>query len=581
MIRLVTSGFKNTGLKLHINRLALTLIKRHERTISPKSTINDFGLEDSIDFIVPGITADPLLARFLLQNGINQQRDITLPKRCIGCGALFQTVNVNAPGYVHQDILSASGARGSIRWPRIRGIQVPEAPEGVEADSGKFVQKKKRTLCQRCYKLQYYKRIDSNGVHATPEQGCENSNISNAITSTPLDSTSDCGNGNEEKYSQLSEDGHVLASSINLISEIATRIKNDSLVIFLIDLVNVEASVVPELYIALRNRCLDIIWVANKFGVLPAKCEPKEVKGWLRSLVRHVGNAKSSHVLLVDSITGEGFDQVENVLGKCLGVKKSNGVAGIGRSGSHVEPRNVYVVGAVNVGKSTFVNRFLTHIGYSHAGTLQMRRGVGGVTRSQVPGTTIDFIEFGLGQGIRLIDTPGIPVASQVTGLFTKFIDFVSVSLTKRIIPCTIQVKAGQTLLIGGIAQISLLEGSVLNIQCFFSPGVTLHVCRHVGAWDVINSKIATKLYPPHNKQDFERMLPFSKYRMDIACSGRRALENVVVSGLGWVALSGQGPQIIEIQAPKSVHVFRRPALVCGPTPPLDTPTYMTQRFAF
>lgn len=60
------------------------------------------------------------------------------------------------------------------------------------------------------------------------------------------------------------------------------------------------------------------------------------------------------------------------------------------------DPRWIYVVGRVNSGKSTFVNRFLWYIGYRpqlaagcwsfwrHQGAVHYKRAVGGVTRSPV-----------------------------------------------------------------------------------------------------------------------------------------------------------------------------------------------------
>ena len=87
----------------------------------------------------------------------------------------------------------------------------------------------------------------------------------------------------------------------------------------------------------------------------------------------------------------------------------------------------LYVVGRVNSGKSTFVNRFLHHIGYRHLGSVNFKRGVGGITRSPLPGTTAHFISFALPRGFRLIDTPGVPSTHQITSKLRNTMDLYDV----------------------------------------------------------------------------------------------------------------------------------------------------------
>merc|ERR1711920_828985 len=93
--------------------------------------------------------------------------------------------------------------------------------------------------------------------------------------------------------------------------------------------------------------------------------------------------------------------------------------------------------GRVNSGKSTFVNRFLWHVGYKHQGTVHHKRTVGGVTRSPVPGTTLHFVSFPLPKGFRLVDTPGIPSRSQITSKMSEAIDLYAAVPRRRVNPIT------------------------------------------------------------------------------------------------------------------------------------------------
>ncbi|UKJ87623.2 GTPase [Theileria orientalis] len=507
------------------------------------STLNDFGLPESKEFFVPGISPDPFY------------KDISLPKRCIGCGAHFQVSDPNKPGYVDSNILNESGARGSSKLPSIRGIEVEAAPEGVEVDrseSGKFSTKKRRVVCKRCYKLQYYKRLDSQSEVDSQRETLTKELLESENSKRDSIKRVISGANNLKRFPVLITPEELEASRIKnslkisstseIISNMATRIKNDSLILFIVDLTNLEVSVIPELYIALRNRALDVIWIANKLDVLPKGCEASEIKSWLRSVVRHIGNSKSSNVIPVSSSKGIGFDHLEARFKEYLKVG---------------DPRNIYVVGATNVGKSTFVDRFLDYIHYKHVGTLNLRRSVGGATRSAIPGTTLEFIEFGLPNGFKLVDTPGIPIISQLSSLLYKPVDLLSISLTKTINPVCIKMEEGKSLLIGGVARVDHVEGSSCTIQCYFGNGVTMKVCRSVASEDIMNYQVGYKLYPPHSKEDYKRLMPFSKYRVTVNCNGKGALDEFVICGLGW---------------------FSRPAMISSPPRRIDKPNFINRR---
>ncbi|CAK0815529.1 unnamed protein product, partial [Prorocentrum cordatum] len=129
----------------------------------------------------------------------------------------------------------------------------------------------------------------------------------------------------------------------------------------------------------------------------------------------------------------------------------------LARRGHHMEPEDpkwLYIVGRVNSGKSTFINRFLWYIGYKHQGVVYHRRTVGGVTRSPVPGTTLHFVSFSLPKGFRVVDTPGIPSRSQVTNLLGEGIDLFTLVPRKRLHPISYVLHEGRSLLVGALARI-------------------------------------------------------------------------------------------------------------------------------
>jgi ribosome biogenesis GTPase A len=69
------------------------------------------------------------------------------------------------------------------------------------------------------------------------------------------------------------------------------------------------------------------------------------------------------------------------------------------------------------------LNRFLHFIGYKHLGAVHYKRAVGGVTRSAIPGTTLNFVSFSLPKGFKIIDTPGVPSTFQMTSKLSNTFD--------------------------------------------------------------------------------------------------------------------------------------------------------------
>jgi len=226
------------------------------------------------------------------------------------------------------------------------------------------------------------------------------------------------------------------------------------------------------------------------------------------------------------------------------------------------DPKCIYVVGRVNSGKSTFVNRFLWYIGHKHQGTVHHKRTVGGVTRSPIPGTTLHFMSFGMPKGFRLVDTPGIPSKHQITSLLSEGIDLYGTVPRKKVNPISYVLHSGRSLLVGALARIDQVSGPITFVSSFFSLDVTLHVCRTSRAEGLVERKAGEFLFPPHNREDWSRLGPLVRHRVEVFGSSDRAWDDIVIAGMGWVAISGFGSKELDVWVPQGVKVFRRPSLL-------------------
>ncbi|KAF4729750.1 nitric oxide associated protein 1 [Perkinsus olseni] len=267
----------------------------------------------------------------------------------------------------------------------------------------------------------------------------------------------------------------------------------------LVDILDFESSIVPELFESCRQKNLQaslagfspphsnwqVMFVINKIDGIPFYEKKKhQIRQWATRMSRQIKNSHWSDVVLVSSLNGTGFAELEERMRQYLSSDK---------------PRWIYIVGRVNTGKSTFVNRWLRHIGYTHLGTVNYKRGTGGITRSPVPGTTMQFVTFGLPRKFRLVDSPGIPSKAQLTSFLDDPKDLYDLSLCRQhpVRPVTHTIKPGRSLIIGGgLARIDHKGASTqgmhaqpIFLSCFLSNKITLHVIDTKKADDFLARK--------------------------------------------------------------------------------------------
>ena len=116
---------------------------------------------------------------------------------------------------------------------------------------------------------------------------------------------------------------------------------------------------------------------------------------------------------------------------------------------------NVYVIGYTNAGKSTLVNKFLKNYG----------EGVGEITVSNLPSTTLGVIENKVNDDFTLIDTPGLlDKGSMVLSVSSDVLK--KITPRKEIRPISYQIKGFQSLLIEDFMRLDLED---TNIICYMS----------------------------------------------------------------------------------------------------------------
>ncbi|WP_202080722.1 ribosome biogenesis GTPase YqeH [Caldalkalibacillus salinus] len=270
-----------------------------------------------------------------------------------------------------------------------------------------------------------------------------------------------------------------------------------------------------------------VLLVGNKVDLLPKNINLNRMKNWLQHSAKDLG-LKPIDVMFCSAEKGTGIQELMQAIDRL-------------RRG-----QDVYVVGATNVGKSTFINQILTQLGVDKDEHL---------TTSRFPGTTLDMIAIPMDDDRALYDTPGIINRHQMAHYVTPE-ELKIISPSKPIKPKVYQLNDGQTLFFGGLSRLDFVQGNRQSFVCYVSNDINIHRTKLEKADELYQNHLGEILSPP-GKAESSDWGPLTKHTFKIS----EQPTDIVFSGLGWVTLKGEGA-VIDAYAPKGVAVSVRRSLI-------------------
>lgn len=300
----------------------------------------------------------------------------------------------------------------------------------------------------------------------------------------------------------------------------------DSLVIHIVDLYDFEGSLISGLQRFVGNN--PVLLVVNKIDLLPKGLNMNRIRNWVQRTAKEQG-LRTVDVILCSAKRNIGFEHVIEALEK------------------HRKGRDVYVVGATNVGKSTLINRLIRD--YS-----DLEREL---TTSRYPGTTLDAIYIPLDDGKAVIDTPGIVYTSRMTEVVPR--SFLGSLLPdKPIKPLVYQLNEKQTLFLGSLVRFDFVEGERQSFTLYISNALNVHRTKLERA-DELYSEHKGELLGAPSREELESIPEWTRHSLRVR-SGEK--QDIFVAGLGWIQANGQSGAQIDVYAPKGVKVLLRPSMI-------------------
>lgn len=299
-----------------------------------------------------------------------------------------------------------------------------------------------------------------------------------------------------------------------------------SLVVNIVDLFDFEGSIITGISRFAGNN--PIVLVVNKVDLLPKVINPNKLVNWIKKQASDLG-LRAVEVVLCSAKKNIGFERVIEVIEL------------------YRKDRDIYVVGATNVGKSTLINRMIRD--YSD---LESE-----LTTSRYPGTTLDLVKIPMDDGTYIIDTPGIVYLSRLTELVSKS-DLQLIMPEKPIKPKVFQLNAKQSLFFGALARFDFLEGASQSFTCYISNDIDVHRTKLERADELYELHKGKMLSPP-SEEGLEKLPPWVKHRLQV---NKGTMQDVVISGLGWIKVNSDLGAEVVVYAPKGVKVLLRNSMV-------------------
>ena len=307
---------------------------------------------------------------------------------------------------------------------------------------------------------------------------------------------------------------------------IKTLSKKDGLIVKVVDIFDFSGSWIEDVIDIIGNN-KDIVLVANKLDLLPKSVKQNKIKQWLFKMLKAKG-IKVKDILLISAIKNHGIEEAAARIDEL-------------RNG-----KDVYIIGATNVGKSTFINKLI-----------ELTTGDKNViTTSHFPGTTLGMIEIPLDRATNIYDTPGIILDYDIA----HYLDAESLKLVmpkKEIKARVFQLNAEQSLFFGGMARVDFVKGERQSFTLYASNLVDIHRTKLSNADALFKKHLGTLLKPP-----FEDNISIFKNQVKKSFKIDDKKIDIVISGLGWITVNSDSGCEIDIYVPEEIEVFVRESII-------------------
>lgn len=341
--------------------------------------------------------------------------------------------------------------------------------------------------------------------------------------------------------------GASFATPDELRAQLTHLRERTALVVLLADLTDVSATLMPRVRDLVGGNPL--LLVGTKLDLLPSGTSADAVHRWLEEYATARLNVVG--VRLLSSRTGAGVRAAARTI-----VAERGG-------------RDVYLVGAANVGKSKFLAALIDELAAGGGGRPEKRLPLA----SSTPGTTLRVIPFDVfSGGSKLYDTPGVHLAHRMPAQLTPA-ELAAVAPRRAIRPFTPAepAVAGTSYFLGGLARIDVVAAPPSMRLSFCAFGLRVHTVPTAEAEAAHAANAGAEWTPPLDRDSAAELGALTLRRtVELELTPMAQAADLAISGLGWVSVGalaslrrGDGAlqATLDVWLPKGVELFVRPPM--------------------
>ncbi len=318
-------------------------------------------------------------------------------------------------------------------------------------------------------------------------------------------------------YSQYRESKDINVDYVTILDDAK---EENALAVYVFNAFSINASILDGIGNYLPKKVLIVI---NKRDLLPKSYSDE----YLLNLTKKLLEKQNIHPLdiLITSASSS---------------KSSNIPALIDSINKYRDGKNVYFIGAYQVGKSSLINSLL--MAYSNK-TNRV------ITTSPYPGTTLDVISIPLDEESNMYDTPGIynssSIISKLEGKIIKY-----VLPRNEIRPESYQAKPDQSFLFSNLCRFDFLKGDRTTFTFFKSNDLSIQRAKISKAEDLYDSICKNESLDTRS----ERFTSASSLAKTHLAAIKNVTNRINVYGLGFIEFNGTD-QEFDVYAPSGVVV--------------------------
>ncbi|MBP5091881.1 MAG: 50S ribosome-binding GTPase [Bacilli bacterium] len=313
-----------------------------------------------------------------------------------------------------------------------------------------------------------------------------------------------------------------LQASKDYLDMIRDARASDALIVYLVNLYSFESSFIPEVTELIRG--LKIAVIANKRDLFPKKADDAHLREYVAHRFRVAGiQMKADDVTLVSSLNmAADISSIVNMY-----TEKRQG-------------HDVYIIGATGAGKTHFINACLR--GYKNKSRFA-------VQTAPYPGTKLRVMQIPLDNSSKIYDTPGTPIDNSILNILDNKNSNIAIpqeAISKRFY----SLGVGDSLLLGGVAKIQLVEGKRTNVNAYFARPVTIRLVFNNSDKTLIKGIEKGALRPISEK--VKTIDDFDIFDIAVDEEGSR---DIGIEGFGWINFTG-AKQTFRVYAPKGISIY-------------------------